>query len=120
MVELCGAVWSRSLSQSRGLASVRSAALQARELRQQGGNRSTTPNNWTKVRQILRQVTTLAHATCRCDSRFGWIQFAAVPRVLLPRRVFCVARMLSGFGAEFGAAVVFGVVRVWLSAARSA
>ena len=64
------------------------------------------------MRQILRQVTTLAHATCRCDSRFGGIQSAAVLGYCCPRRVFCVARILSGFGAEFGAAVVFGVVPV--------
>ena len=52
---------------------------------------------------------TAADATCRCGSRFGG-QFAAVPRVLLPRHVFLRCSDLVGFGgAVFG--VVPGAVR---------
>src|SRR5664279_4911886 len=44
----------RALWRNRGSGSVRAAALQARELRQQEGNRSTTPDNSIKLRQIVR------------------------------------------------------------------
>ena len=58
----------RALWRNRGSGSVRSAALQARELRQQGGNRSTTPDNSIKLRQIVRPKDQSAPDTATSDN----------------------------------------------------
>src|SRR5664279_2024756 len=65
----------RALWRSRRSGSVRSVTSRARELRQQDGNRSTAPDNSTKLRQIIRPNTATyrEHLQRRGASIVGWI-----------------------------------------------